>query len=698
MGSSKAQCGKKRGLSRRQLLTASGGVISATAIVPGKSLSADPLAQQADPAARALPLLNRFPTAVQEYFTARLRDFDEQRLRRLQAVTTKAQAEAYVREVREKIRTALGPFPEKTPLNPKTMGVVERDAYKIEKVIFESRPGFLVTANLYIPAGRKFPLPGVVGSCGHTDVGKAAETYQAFSQGLARQGYVVLTFDPIGQGERLQYLNPQGKSRVGVGVREHIVAGGQQFLIGEFFGAWRAWDGIRALDYLLTRPEVDPRHVGITGNSGGGTMTTWLCGLEDRWTMAAPGCFVTSFRRNLENELPADTEQCPPGVLALGLDHEDFIAAMAPKPVIILAKEKDFFDVRGSEEAYARLSRLYELLGARENIALSIGPTEHGYSQESREAMYRWFNRVAGVSSAAQEPKLSLEKPEELNCTPDGQLGANSRSVFSFTSDRSRELAKTRRPVEGDELRKAVRAVLGILSVPIAAPPYRILRPIKERGYPKKFFTTYVLETEPGIQVVVYRLSAENHLSRPPKEAEGAILYVSHQSADQELRTEPLVRQLLEEKPNLGFYACDLRGIGESRPNTCGEDTYFQLYGNDYFYAVHSMMLGRSYVGQRTLDLISTIAWLRGFAGERIVLAAKGWGTIPAIFAALLADSVKGITLKNALTSYADIAEAEEYSWPLSTFVDGVLKQFDLPDCYRALAAKGLRQSEPKGA
>ncbi len=688
----------KRGVSRRHMLATGGALISATGLSAAGSGNFAPGAQQAETEPSTLPMLNRFPTAVQQYFMARLREFDEDRLRRLQGIKTKAQAEVYVREVREKIKTAFGPFPAKTPLNPKVTGVLERDAYKIEKVIFESRPGFLVTANLYVPKDRQFPLPGVVGSCGHTDVGKAAETYQAFSQGLARLGYVVLTFDPIGQGERLQYLNPQGKSKVGVGVREHIVAGGQQLLVGEFFGAWRAWDGIRALDYLLTRPEVDPRHVGVTGNSGGGTMTTWLCGLEDRWTMAAPGCFVTSFRRNLENELPADTEQCPPRVLALGLDHEDFIAAMAPKPVIILAKEKDFFDVRGSEEAYARLVRLYELLGTRENIGLNVGPTEHGYSQESREAMYRWFNRVTGVSSATQEPKLSIEKPEELNCTPEGQVGLlKSRTIFSFTSDRSKQLAKTRRAVQGEELKKTVLTVLR-MPVPATAAKYRILRPIRERGYPKKFFTTYVLETEPGIQVVVYRLSAESHLSRPPKEPEGVILYVSDQSADMELRTEPLVRQLLEEKPNLGFYAVDLRGVGESRPNTCGEDTYFQLYGNDYFYAVHSIMLDQPYIGQRTFDLLSTTEWLKSFAADRIVLAAKGWGTIPATFAALLADSVREVMLKNAPTSYAAVAESEEYSWPLSTFVDGILKQLDLPDCYRALAAKGLRQLEPRGA
>jgi dienelactone hydrolase len=323
---------------------------------------------------------------------------------------TKADAEAYVRHVKAKIRNCFGPMPEKTPLNARVTGKVERDSYHIEKVIFESRPGLLVTGNLYVPKGRKLPLPGVVGSCGHSTNGKAGDTYQSFAQGLARQGYVVFLFDPIGQGERLQYVNAALKPQMGVGVEEHLYAGNQQLLVGESFAFWRAWDGIRALDYLLTRPEVDPRHIGITGNSGGGTLTTWLCGLDARWTMAAPGCFVTTWRRNLENELPQDIEQYVPKMLAAGLDHDDFIAALAPKPVILLTKEKDYFDVRGAEEAFQRLKRLYKLLGAEQNIALHTGPTYHGYTQENREAMYRFFNRVTGVSSATSEPPLQLEK------------------------------------------------------------------------------------------------------------------------------------------------------------------------------------------------------------------------------------------------------------------------------------------------
>ena len=282
---------------------------------------------------------------VHEFFVSQVRNAENLHRRRLQALKSKEDAERYVRSARRRCRESFGPNPKRTPLNARIKGVVERDAYKIEKIIFDSRPGFPVTANLYLPRNAPRPLPGVIGTCGHSNNGKASASYQSFSQGLARLGYACLIFDPIGQGERLQYPDENLKSKVGVGVGEHLYAGNQQFLVGDFFGNWRAWDGIRALDYLRTRPEIDPNRIGVTGNSGGGTMTTWLCGLDDRWAMGAPSCFVTTFRRNLENELPQDTEQCPPEVFPLGLDHIDFLAAMAPKPVIILAKERDYFDV-----------------------------------------------------------------------------------------------------------------------------------------------------------------------------------------------------------------------------------------------------------------------------------------------------------------------------------------------------------------
>lgn len=682
-------------LSRRHLLAA------AASVPLFRVLQSNLFASDGD----SLAPRNRFPRMVHEYFVRHVRRLEQKAVRRIEQLQNKEDVEKYLSEIRQKIDQCFGPWPEKSPLNPRTTGIVERDTYRIEKIIFESRPNFLVTANLYLPKGRSFPAPGVVGTCGHSANGKAAEPYQSFAQGLARKGFVVLIYDPIGQGERLQYVDERLQPRIGTGTREHLHAGNQQFLVGEFFGTWRAWDGIRALDYLLSREEVDASHIGVTGNSGGGTMTTWLCGVEQRWTMAAPSCFITTFRRNLENELPADTEQCPPGSLSLGLDHADFLAALAPKPVIILAKERDYFDARGTERAYQRLKHLYGLMDVEESVRLFIGPGYHGYSQENREAMYAWFNRHAENESTPQESDLAIEPDETLWCTPNGQVAElDSRTVHSFTRDLAMALKEKRESGLGKlalkrhlvrvlRLRPSMRRSEAATSV-----PYRILRPIGSRQYPKPHAGVYAVESEPGIFSVVYRLSDEPIMSRPPASPARAILYVAHHSSDAELREEPVIRELLREDPDCAFYACDVRGIGESRPDTCGEDSFLKPYGCDYFYAIHSIMLSRPYVGQKTFDVLQVIKWLNQAGHAEIHLVGNQWGAIPATFAALLSDQVSRVTLKNALESFQVVAESEDYSWPLSSFVPGMLKDFDLPDCYRVLDEKQLRQITPYGA
>jgi cephalosporin-C deacetylase-like acetyl esterase len=659
-------------------------------------------ATQAAPAADAPPFaaLNRFPRMVQEFFVARENALHQQRLARLAALQTKADAEAYVRTVRAKIRESFGPFPDKTPLNARVTKSSERDAYRIENILFESRPGFLVSANLYLPKGQRFPLPGVVGSCGHSANGKAIDTYQSFCQGLARLGYVVLIFDPIGQGERMQYVDGNWKPIRGTGTAEHNYAGIQQTLVDERFCTWRAWDAVRALDYLVSRKEVDTRHLGITGNSGGGTMTTWLCGLDDRWTMAAPSCFVTELRRNMENELGADMEQIPPRALALGLDHEDFLAALAPKPVIILAKEKDYFDARGNEAAYERLKRLYRLLDAEDKVSYFIGPTYHGYSQENREAMYRWFNRCTGISDARTEPKLVLEKEETLWCTPHGQVAAlGSKPIHDFTREKSKVLASKRMQRGSPDAEALGRTVAQTLRLPerSGVPEFRILRPLPDRKYPIRHALPYMVETDRGVHALVYRLTREPLLSRPPRETRKAILYLSDQSADAELRSEPLVRELIEADVEAAFHTCDVRGIGESTPQTTSVNNSDE-YNTDYFYSSHGLMLDYPYIGQRTFDVLRVLDWLAAWGYDQVHLAARGQGAAPATFAALLSPQVTRVTLKHPPASYAEIAESPDYNWPLSALPPGALAGFDLPDCYRALKAKSLRLIEPLGA
>jgi pimeloyl-ACP methyl ester carboxylesterase len=172
---------------------------------------------------------------------------------------------------------------------------------------------------------------------------------------------------------------------------------------------------------------------------------------------------------------------------------------------------------------------------------------------------------------------------------------------------------------------------------------------------------------------------------------------VSDRSSDEELRSEPLVRELIEGDPGAAFHACDVRGIGESTPQTTSLNDRDE-YSTDYFYASHGLMLDYPYIGQRTFDLLRVLDWLAAWDYDQVHLAARGQGAAPAAFAALLSPQVTRVTLKHPPRSYAEIAESPDYDWPLSALPPGVLTGFDLPDCYGVLSAKDLRVFEPLGA
>jgi pimeloyl-ACP methyl ester carboxylesterase len=218
------------------------------------------------------------------------------------------------------------------------------------------------------------------------------------------------------------------------------------------------------------------------------------------------------------------------------------------------------------------------------------------------------------------------------------------------------------------------------------------------RGYPTRYGIAYALETEPGIHSIVYRLTAEQLFSRPPQAGPKAILYVSHLSSDAELRQEPFIKELIQADPNTPLFTCDVRGTGESQPDTCGPNSFHSPYGSDYFYAIHGLMLDRPYLGQKTYDVLRTLDWLASLGHTEVHLAGMGRGALVATFAGLLSEHVKLVTLKNPLTSYDEIAQSEDYDWPLSTLLPNVLAKFDLPDCYEALKPKQLRMIEPWGA
>ncbi len=630
---------------------------------------------------------------MQEYMTARLRENYRATHARVMGLKTREEALAYCAEAREKVARVFGPWPERTPLNLRVTGELDCGAYRVRKLLFDSRPDFTVSANLYLPQGHSGPRPAVLSPCGHSWLAKAGDCYQEYAQALARLGYVVLIFDPMGQAERLQYPDGKGESLFGPGpsypsVHEHNAMDRQLSLTGDWIGRWFVWDGIRALDVLLAQPEVDPDRVGVTGVSGGGTMTAYAVACDERLTMSAPCCWITSWYHNLLNEEPLDAEQCPPGILAEGLEQSDLLLARAPNPVILLTEEQDFFDQRGSLEAFERVRHIYRLLGAEDQAAYYVGPGTHGYWQGARKAMCEFFNRQAGVVAPSPEGALALEKPEALRCTPTGQVSdlPDVKCVPAFTAERSRALAAARGVPSGEELRRRVAALLR-LPERHGPPDYRILRPWNARGYARPQASQFVLETDPryGAQTIVTKLEDEWRTSRPRRGEPAALLYLPHLSSDQELREDERLRELETAVP--AVFACDYRGIGESRPDTCRPDSFFGIYGSDYNYAAHATMLGESVVAWRVHDVLSTLDWMASFGFNRVHLVAQGWGTIPGALAALLDDHVRQVTLIHAPMSYSQLAEAAMQSWPFSAMLPGVLEQFDLPDVFCELAA-----------
>jgi hypothetical protein len=296
-----------------------------------------------------LPDYTHLRTMLREHLNreaiARLEE-RRQQIARISTPDEIAKRRAYMRE--QMIRD-LGGWPARTPLNARVVGTLDRDGYKIEKVIFESQPRFYVTGNLYLPKTGKPPYPGVLFPLGHESGGKSNGDWQQVLGTLARRGYVCFTWDPIGQGERVQTYDPDLEGgKISESTAEHTDMGVQCLLLGYSLAHYTVWDGMRALDYLLSRPEVDPSRIACTGNSGGGTHTAYLSALDDRIKVAMPSCYITSWRRLLESIGPQDAEQCLPPWISQGLDHGDFVLAFSPKPYLILSAIRDFFSINGA--------------------------------------------------------------------------------------------------------------------------------------------------------------------------------------------------------------------------------------------------------------------------------------------------------------------------------------------------------------
>src|SRR6266567_995515 len=387
------------------------------------------------------PLLRWMDKIAQEQLSAREKA--------IAAVRTVSDAERRKEVVRRKILDALGGLPDYAgPLNARVTGQIQADGYVIEKVIYESLPGYYVTANLYRPnqPGR---YPAVLLQAGHTQEGKAEP--QRLAANLALKGFVSLAFDPAGQGEREQTYNRDiGGALAGWSVNEHLHAGAQSILVGESVARYFVWDAKRALDYLVSRTDVDPTRIGAAGCSGGGALTTFIGALDTRLKAVIPACFPNSFRLLFTGADP-HSEMTLPGHIAIGLDTADFVELSAPTPWLIQATEQDYFTPPGAKLVYEEARRWYRLYNAEDKIAFFVGPGPHGTPLVSREAVYRWLIRWLNDGRGDfHEAPVKIYSNHELLVTKTGRVEdePGSRKVHQLILDSVRAKKKNGTRVE----------------------------------------------------------------------------------------------------------------------------------------------------------------------------------------------------------------------------------------------------------
>ena len=225
---------------------------------------------------------------------------DDQRGEELQqAYASKADMEAYIASVRQKMRQLAGNFPERGDLHSRVVGTVEGDGFVVEKIVFESHPHHYVTAHLYLPVGSKAKkFPACVEMCGHGLQGKGNGSGTAVQ--MARNGIAVLVVDPIGQGEMQQLIDGTGRNLTRGVTTEHTLLAPAYNLLGTSLEAQIFWDNSRAVDYLCSRKDIDAKNIGCYGFSGGGTEASYLLALDDRIQAASVGLFFSDRTRTLE--------------------------------------------------------------------------------------------------------------------------------------------------------------------------------------------------------------------------------------------------------------------------------------------------------------------------------------------------------------------------------------------------------------
>jgi cephalosporin-C deacetylase-like acetyl esterase len=648
------------------------------------------------------------------YVTRQMNGARAKRLAQLAWVDSAPRAQARSEKVRETLWKILGGPLEKTPLNARITHSRNRGYCRIDTLILESLPAVFVTADLYVPLSGTPPFPAILAPVGHASNGKAYAAYQHFFQNLARQGFIVLTYDPWGQGERFQYRDPNtGQSRFEP-TGEHSQAGRPMVLLGDGLARYLAWDGIRALDYLLTRPDVDANRIGCAGHSGGGTMTMYLAALEPRIHVAA------AIEGNTENlagpfyDPPGaidDAEQNIVGSLPFEIDRGDLLSAFAPKPLLICYTTYDvgetyspFYKV-ATEEIYHDVRRIYSFYGKEDQVSLFSSHLPHDLDYFNRRQAYNWFSRwLKGGAAAEEEVELDVFPEELLNATETGQVLSSTgcRSVVQVNADRLLQvLPKGRFLLETVDL-AALRIdfrneLLKLLALPAEKSPLdpKVLSSNLRRN---TLIEEIQFRSEPEIRISGwFAKSSSTDAQRP------AVLYIAENGGEDITNDPGSMDRVLAHGVSICTIA--LRGVGITAPRmpASGPNYFSDPNRREDGLAWASLVLGLPAIGQRVWDVLRGIDYLasrQDVDPSQIRIIGRGSAGIAAQLAAFLDGRVRALLLDRTLASYSSLVESPDYSVRVEWFVPGILRHFDLPDLGAAMSPRPcwvLNGADPNG-
>ncbi len=618
-------------------------------------------------------------------------------------IKTPAQLEARNRFVREKMREMMHGFPEKTPLNPVIVATHQRQGYRVENVMFESRPNFWVTGNLYVPTSGKGPFPGIISPCGHYPWSRMEPEYQFAYMNMVLGGFVVLAFDPVGQGERRQYWNPQtGETEVAsASTYEHSMPGQIQLLMGEDLTHYRVWDGMRAIDYLLTRPEVDKSKIGCAGHSGGGTLTRFIAAVDERVQCAVTNEGGTGHRWPMQvgrggSIGPSDVEQNIFPAALYGIDGCDTVVAIAPRPCLTTIEHYN----PAFNAAVEHIRKRYELLGVPEKFEAEEATDPHSWTVKLRIATTDWFSRwFYGKRGPTVEPKFQAETMETLYCTPDGSIrySQTGETVFSLMLKKQEHLPPPRKMpantagVGGycgemvDEITKMLRYRKSDTPLDV-----RHLYTTQRKGYQVEKLEFI---SEPGIYIPTWVFIPEK-INGP----QTATLYVHEAGKEADGQEFGLLEELAL-KGRL-VIAVDIRGIGATRPGSpdARGGGFGHLFNTETAMAYIAWYMNEELLGTRVLDVVRTVDYALSRPDVRkdgVRLVGRRAGATWALYAAALDPRITEVVAERGMLSYRSLAQVDRYLHGAHLFVRDVLLHFDLPQVAAAIADRKLTLVSP---